>query len=70
MDIINRIGYASGILIMTGTWMLAALAYVFHIAFTLVTIGSVEHSGQAFYLIAGILFPPLGVFNGLFIWLA
>ncbi len=70
MSMSDKLGYFVGGFIMTSVWILAAFTYLSHIVFTFATIGSVEHSGQAFYLVAGIFFPPLGVFNGLFIWLA
>ncbi len=65
----NYIAHAAGVSIMMAWWLFGIFAYGSHIAFTLVTIGGVAHSGQAFYLIAGILFPPLGVFNGVLVWI-
>ncbi len=65
----NYFAHAVGVSIMMATWAFGIFAYFSHLAFTAITIGDVAHSGQAFYLIAGILFPPLGVFNGVLVWI-
>lgn len=69
MSIMSKAGYMLAFLFCMGMWWIALVCYFSHMLYTVLNISSAEHSGYAFYLVMGVLFPPLGVVNGMLMYL-
>ncbi len=69
MSVMERAGYTAGFLIYLVVWVVSLMAYIHHIMFTVTNATTIEYSGYLVYLVAGIFFPPLGVCNGIVMFL-
>ncbi len=69
MSRMERAGYTLAFLVWLSIWATSMTAYVYHVVYTVGNASTIEYSGYLVYLVAGIFFPPLGVCNGIIMFL-